>query len=160
MKIPKAVMNLCTPAKIYLGLTLVSTMCYLGLMFHAEGERNTERVDVHTYTYLGLFMKLAFAIVWVVFLNYLCSKGHTRWAWFFLLMPFILMAFFVIMTMFVVTYSLGMMSHLNNQMKDLKDQHSTDMDSQKGVHHDMMKMHDDMMSMHQGSQQIEGYSLS
>ena len=163
MKIPKSVMNLCMPAKIYLGLTLFSTLCYLGMMFHAESERKTEHMDVHTYTYLGLFMKLAFAIVWVVFLNYLCSKGHTRWAWFFLVMPVILMAFFVIMTMFVVSYSVGVMTHVNNQVKDLKDQHATDMATQKqGLHHDMTKMQNDMASMHhsqQGSNQVEGFSL-
>ena len=163
MKIPKSVMNLCMPAKIYLGLTLFSTLCYLGMMFHAESERKTDHVDVHTYTYLGLFMKLAFAIVWVVFLNYLCSKGHTRWAWFLLVMPFVLMAFFVIMTMFVVSYSVGMMKHVNNQVKDLKDQHATDMATQKqGLHHDMTKMQNDMASMHhsqQGPTQVEGFSL-
>jgi len=157
MKIPKSVMNLCMPAKIYLGLTLISTLCYLGMMFHAESERKTENVDVHTYTYLGLFMKLAFAIVWVVFLNYLCSKGHTRWAWFFLVMPFILMAFFVIMTMFVVSYSVGMATHMTNQVNDLKDQHASEMASQKqGFHHDMMNMHEKMEGAHH---QVEGFSL-
>lgn len=157
MKIPKSVMNLCMPAKIYLGLTLISTLCYIGMMFHAESERKTEHVDVHTYTYLGLFMKLAFAIVWVVFLNYLCSKGHTRWAWFFLVMPFILMAFFVIMTMFVVSYTVGIARHVNNTVNDLKDQHASEMASQKQVfHHDMMNMHEKMESSHH---KVEGFSL-
>ena len=157
MKIPKSVMNLCMPAKIYLGLTLISTLCYIGMMFHAESERKTEHVDVHTYTYLGLFMKLAFAIVWVVFLNYLCSKGHTRWAWFFLVMPFILMAFFVIMAMFVVSYTVGIARHVDNTVNDLKDQHASEMASQKqGFHHDMMNMHKKMEGAHH---QVEGFSL-
>ena len=121
MKLLNTVEKLCMPAKVYLLLTVISTLMYVGMMVKAETDKHPEsKINVHTYTLAGLFFKLAFAIIWVVFLNYLCSKGHKGWAWFFLVMPIILMTFFIILTTFAVAYVTGGMLAHGQTLQELK----------------------------------------
>ena len=125
MKLPKTIEKLCMPAKVYLFLTVISTLMYVGMMVNAEQEKHPEaNIDVHAYTLAGLFFKLAFAVVWVVFLNYLCSKGHQGWAWFFLVMPIILMTFFIILTTFAVAYVTGGMAAHGQKIQALTGNHA------------------------------------
>lgn len=124
MKLPGIITKLCMPAKIYLGLTVFSTLCYLAMMFHAESETRSTEVNVHTYTIFGLISQLAFALFWVVFLNYLCLQGYKKLSWFFLFMPFIFMAFLLIMGMFLITYSVANINLVDGKVTDLKDQHT------------------------------------
>lgn len=76
--------KLCTPAKIYFGLSVFS--CIIMLF---------NRISI-----LAIFSKLIFAFLWAFILGWLCSKGYTAISWFLVLLPFIMifLAAFGIMT--------------------------------------------------------------
>jgi hypothetical protein len=78
--------KLCTPAKIYFAISLLS--CILMLL-------NREHI-------LNIFSKLIFAFLWAFILGWLCSKGYKSISWFLVLLPFI-MTFLV---------SFGIMRHI------------------------------------------------
>ena len=121
--------KVCTPAQVYLVMTLLSTIYYVVMMVEADNKQDAEgkRLDVHMYTFVGLFFKLLFAVLWFVFLNYLCKNGHTRMAWFFLLLPVVLMIFLLILGSFFLAYmlhsrpDLKKMKHSKKRMEGMKN---------------------------------------
>jgi hypothetical protein len=147
------------PAKIYLFLTVISTLVYLGAMAHANHEKPTENIQVHSYTYMGLFTQLTFAVLWVVFLNYLCSKGYEKWSWFFLMMPIILMAFMIIMMTFLISYTVHAINHSNdktdNKMKQMHQEYIQDSATQKRDNQEMVHQLSQQMAHHS----VEGFQL-
>ena len=74
----------CLPAKIYLVLAVISVI--VGFISGA--------------TLVFVFIKLVFAIIWTILLNFLCSSGLAPLSWFLVLLPyiFILLAFIVLLT--------------------------------------------------------------
>ena len=70
----KSPTHLCTPAQIYLGMSLLST-----IGFSASSTS-------FTATLWHLFMNL----IWTYFLNFLCDKGHAGISWFLILFPFLI----------------------------------------------------------------------
>jgi hypothetical protein len=78
--------KLCSPAKIYFGLSVLS--CIIMLF---------NRMSI-----LAIFSKLIFAFLWAFILGWLCSKGYTAISWFLVLLPFI--------TIFLVAF--GIMTHM------------------------------------------------
>ena len=67
--------KLCTPAKIYFGLSLLSCIIML----------------FNRMPFLSIFSRLFFAFLWTVVLSWLCSKGYKSISWFLVLLPFIMM---------------------------------------------------------------------
>jgi hypothetical protein len=78
------VSTFCLPAKIYLVLAVISII--VGFVTGA--------------TLIFVFVKLVFAILWTLLLNFLCSSGLTPLSWFLVLLPyiFILLAFIILLT--------------------------------------------------------------
>jgi hypothetical protein len=77
--------ELCTPAKIYIVLSIFSLL--LGLL-------NKMPLSV-------IVFKLFFILLWTWILNYLCDKGFETVSWIIVFLPFIVMASaFVFMTSF------------------------------------------------------------
>lgn len=78
------VATFCLPAKIYLVLAVISVI--VGFVTGA--------------TLIFVFVKLIFAILWTMLLNFLCSSGLTPLSWFLVLLPyvFILLAFIILLT--------------------------------------------------------------
>jgi hypothetical protein len=70
----KSPAELCTPAQLYLGMSLLSTIGF--------SATSTEFLA----TMWHLFMNL----VWTYFLNFLCDKGHSGISWFLILFPFLI----------------------------------------------------------------------
>lgn len=127
--VSKFVSGLCTPAKVYLFITLLSTVFYVVMMMEADHKKDSDNdVVVHNYTMMGLFFKLLFATLWLVFLNYLCKNGHTRMAWFFLLLPVVFMIFMLILGSFFLAYIMG--SH-GAAIKKMTEAQKQAIDSQK-----------------------------
>lgn len=66
--------NLCTPAKIYFVIAVISSIVALfsgvKIMF--------------------IFTKLVFAFLWTFILGWLCKKGFTSISWFLVLLPYII----------------------------------------------------------------------
>ena len=73
-------MSLCSPALLYLiiGIISIVSMVY-------------SKTDMQTVAMKGLFIAL-----WTWFLNFLCSKGHEGISWFLVILPFIVMALFIL----------------------------------------------------------------
>ena len=121
--VSKFVSGLCTPAKVYLFITLLSTVFYVVMMMEADHKKDSDSdVVVHNYTMMGLFFKLLFATLWLVFLNYLCKNGHTRMAWFFLLLPVVFMIFMLILGSFFLAYIMGSHGAAIKKMKEAQKQ--------------------------------------
>ena len=70
----KSPTQLCTPAQLYLGMSLLSTIGFSATSTHFLA------------TIWHLFMNLA----WTYFLNFLCDKGHSGISWFLILFPFLI----------------------------------------------------------------------
>ena len=66
--------NLCTPAKIYFAIAVISTIMAL----------------LSGISFMILFMKLIFAFIWTFVLGLLCDKGYTSISWFLVLLPYII----------------------------------------------------------------------
>jgi hypothetical protein len=68
--------KLCSPAKLYFGLVVLSSLFAL-----------MNRMPI-----LGIFVNLVMAFIWTFILNYLCSKGFKIVSWFLVLFPFMVIA--------------------------------------------------------------------
>jgi len=66
--------QLCTPAKIYFFIAVIA--CVMALF---------NRVPI-----LAVSVKLIFAFIWAVGLNWLCSKGYKNISWFLVLLPYVM----------------------------------------------------------------------
>jgi hypothetical protein len=78
------VSTFCLPAKIYLVLAVIAII--VGFITGA--------------TLIFVFVKLVFAVLWTLLLNFLCNSGLTPLSWFLVLLPyvFILLAFIILLT--------------------------------------------------------------
>jgi hypothetical protein len=65
--------KLCTPAKIYFAIAVISTIIAL---FYGVG-------------FMAAFMKIVFAFIWTYALGWLCNKGYSLISWFLVLLPYI-----------------------------------------------------------------------
>ena len=72
--------NLCTPAKIYFSIAILSII--FGLFTNIHG--------------FALFAKLIFAFIYTYFLNFLCNKGYKNVSWFLVVLPYVVMLFVII----------------------------------------------------------------
>jgi hypothetical protein len=66
--------QLCSPAKLYFVLVIISIIIGLFSGFHV----------------LAIIVKLIFAFIWTMVLNWLCKKGWKTLSWILVLLPFIL----------------------------------------------------------------------
>jgi hypothetical protein len=73
-------MSICSPALLYLIIALIAliSMVY-------------SKVAMQTVAMKGLFV-----IIYTWFLNFLCSKGHEGISWFLVILPFVVMALFIV----------------------------------------------------------------
>lgn len=125
IKIPPEIKNLCTPALIYLILSLISIVIYLSSMITINNQ--IKKIDsksegIHQYTICGLIMKIIFIIIWVYLLNYLCKfKFGRKVAWFIVLIPFFFMGLMLIGVTSAFSYILV---YSNNNNRSLKNNRS------------------------------------
>jgi len=66
--------KLCTPAKIYFALAILSILMGLFSGFH----------------FMAILGKLIFAVIYTFLLGWLCSKGWKSLSWFLVLLPYVL----------------------------------------------------------------------
>ena len=95
MKFPKTFADYCTPAKVYLGISLVSVIVVI-IQNLLNPNHNELCIGVHKCTMSHKVVVLVFKIIYMLFwawlLNFLCKKGLTKLAWFILVIPFLLIA--------------------------------------------------------------------
>ena len=70
----KSPANLCTPAQLYLGMSLISTIGF----------------SATSTSFLATIWHLFMNLVWTYFLNFLCDKGHAGISWFLIVFPFLI----------------------------------------------------------------------
>ena len=96
----KAFSELCTPAKVYFSLAILSIL--LGL---------TNGIHV-----VMILTKLFFAFIWTYILAWLCKKGLKTLSWFLVLLPFLMM-FLVLFGVMKSIKEVHYLNPLNDQMK-------------------------------------------
>jgi hypothetical protein len=93
--------QLCTPAKLYFLIAVISLI--LALFNH--------------FNIIALVINLLFAIVWTLILSCLCDKGFTYLSWFLVLFPY-----FLILLVFLGLYKhregVETMTHAPNNKKE------------------------------------------
>ncbi len=92
MKIP-SFQQLCTPAKIYIVLAMISLFFAL----------------LNNMKFSTILFKLFFILLWTWMLNYFCDNGMTTVSWILVLLPFIIM-----ISAFVFMISFGTMKNKKN----------------------------------------------
>lgn len=92
MRLVKTINNLCSPALLYLVLSMIALVSM-----------------ATTLSLMSLGIKTFFIVVWTWFLNYLCKIGHTGISWFLVLLPFICM----LLIFFFALDALKMHTNLN-----------------------------------------------
>ena len=100
--VSKFLKSLCTPAYIYFILAVISTIIYIYTMLSSSSAN--PNAGGSYYTLMGLICKIAWHFLFLLFLDYLCRKGHKTVAWVVLFLPFILMFMIMILLMFVFSF--------------------------------------------------------
>jgi hypothetical protein len=88
--------NLCTPAYVYLVISLIAIIV---MAFQNISNTNMYCVGMYDCNVSSVFMvfllKIIYVIFWTWVLNIICRGGAPGLAWFFVLLPFILMFLFI-----------------------------------------------------------------
>lgn len=92
MAFPRKLKELCTPAVLYLVLSMIGLMM---AAFQNMGNQNiynlgsfSARVPNTLFVFIA---KLIYILFWTWILNLICKDGHTEIAWFLVLVPFIIL---------------------------------------------------------------------
>ena len=102
MKVMKEIKKLCTPAYLYL---VISVVGMVGMMIQNMG--NTDKYCVGDFecnvpSTAGVFVgKAIYIVIWTFILNALCKAGYKNVSWFVIFIPFILMAIMIGMLILV-----------------------------------------------------------
>jgi hypothetical protein len=74
MKVVQTIKSLCSPALLYLVLSVVGIISMIS-----------------TLSLTSIAVESFFVLLWTWFLDFLCRKGHTGISWFLVLLPFMFM---------------------------------------------------------------------
>jgi hypothetical protein len=92
MAFPQKFKDLCSPAMVYLVISMVS----LAILF-LQNIGNSHSYHVGSYscsvssTLLVFIIKIIYVLFWTWILNLICKDGHTGISWLLILFPFILL---------------------------------------------------------------------
>jgi len=84
--------KLCTPAFVYLALSVFAV-----LLIALQNIGNTNKYCLGSFsckvtsTFMVFLMKAIYILFWTFILNVLCKAGYPKLAWFLVLLPFILL---------------------------------------------------------------------
>ena len=100
MKLVKKIQKLCTPAYVYL---VISVIGMISMMLQNAGNTNSYCVgnfECDVPSTAAVFVgKAIYVAFWTFVLNALCKAGYKKVSWFLVLIPFILMAIMIGMLM-------------------------------------------------------------
>jgi len=94
--------SLCTPARIYFTLAILSILSLLSQNLGSNKKYKIGKYSVnltHPNAYFFVF-KVIYIFIWTMILNQLCVNGWKDVSWFLVLIPFIL--FFIIIAIFLL----------------------------------------------------------
>jgi hypothetical protein len=104
-KYTKDFKNLCTPAFLYL---LLSVLTFIVIAIQNFG--NTNKYCLGNFecilpnTFVMFIFKAIYILFWTFVLNSLCKAGYKEISWLLLLLPIILL--FIILGLVIITYSM------------------------------------------------------
>jgi hypothetical protein len=107
-KFAKDFKNLCTPAFMYL---FISVVIFIAIAIQNFG--NTTKYCVGAFecelpnTFIIFVFKAIYILFWTFILNSLCKAGYREVSWFLVLLPLLLL--FVILGLIIMTYSEGVL---------------------------------------------------
>ena len=89
MGLIKIIQNLCTPAYVYLVITIISNIYFL----INYGSNYTDYCRGHTncinMSIIGLLIgEWLVSIIWITILNIVCKKGHNEISWVLMILPY------------------------------------------------------------------------
>ena len=97
----KYIKKLCTPAYVYL---VISVVAILLMMLQNQGNIDTYCLGNYECpvpnTALIFFMKFLYVAFWTFILDSVCKAGYKQFSWFLVLFPFVL--FFVLLGLMIV----------------------------------------------------------
>ena len=100
-KIIKIFKNLCSPAQLYLGLSVISILSML-----AQNCSNSNffvgdvMINPPCHKSLIFFLEILYVLIWTFILNKLCSKGFSSVSWLLVMLPYIGM--FILLGLFLL----------------------------------------------------------
>jgi hypothetical protein len=89
---PKTLKELCTPAMLYLVISMVALVIVL-----MQNLGNTNSYHVGSFscrvpnTAVVFIVKLIYVLFWTYVLNLICKDGHTSLSWLLVLLPWLLL---------------------------------------------------------------------
>tara|TARA_B100000902_G_scaffold371603_1_gene397817 strand:- start:4491 stop:4838 length:348 start_codon:yes stop_codon:yes gene_type:complete len=102
----KDLKNLCTPAFIYL---FISVLIFVVIAVQNFGNTTKYCIgDFECYlpnTFIMFVFKAIYILFWTFILNSLCKAGYREISWFIVLLPILLL--FIILGLVIVTYTKG-----------------------------------------------------
>ena len=102
MSTMKTIQNLCTPAYVYLVMSVISI-----ILMMLQNAGNSKMFCLGNYdcnvespglVFLG---QILYTVFWVFLLNWICNKGYKNLSWFLVLLPFLF--FFIALGMFILS---------------------------------------------------------
>ena len=100
----KSVKGLCTPAQVYLGLSMISVLmnvCAI-VLYEPDPHKETEET-LFTHSWTSLMGHVLIIAVWTYLLNYICRKVSTTVSWILVALPFILSIFIFLFMTFIMS---------------------------------------------------------
>ena len=97
MNMPKVIQGLCQPAYVYFVLSTLTSLFYVYAIIEKSRHLNMPNLNMNNYTICGLILHVIFSIIWICILNWLCNTPvGKKFAWFFVLLPFLVIALIII----------------------------------------------------------------
>lgn len=118
------VKEICQPAHIYLLFTVANMIMYFIMIIKKTKEFNIP--EYNNYSMMGLIIQIGFSYLWYTALISLCDwKPHgEKFAWFLVLLPFIIIGLIIIGLSGGLTYLLlhnDRMKEQDNVLQELKE---------------------------------------
>ena len=95
--------SLCTPAQLYLGMSVLAvlTQCYQNVGNPNVFACGLMKASTPINNIFYIAFEVLYVLGWTYLLNILCKKGYNRLSWLLVLLPFI--AMFILIGLVIIT---------------------------------------------------------
>ena len=123
IQLPKMIKKLCQPSYTYFILVCVTVLMYIYMIIEKSSSLNIE--SINNYTKGGLIIYTITSFVWIIILNQLCKTSiGKKFAWFFVLFPFIVVALIIIGISCSISHMLLSQEKINEIHDEIKIRNS------------------------------------
>jgi hypothetical protein len=102
MDILEIIKNLCTPAYLYLVISLLSIFTIFTCNYNKRNYCLGEMKSHHPNSPYFYIYKIIYVLLVTFILNQLCERGYENISWFLILFPYILMFLLIIIAMTLI----------------------------------------------------------